>query len=175
MTSTTNQNKKTKPAAIILKATSFGCQQSNLVAQDRNGATKNFSREHGKVKVPKNCMACKKHWVCSQHKSTQNVHAFWVTLKINDIPPNVEQLREMLWILCYPQPCDALDRIFKKNQRRLRKNTNRSNGVEGKTGCGRKKQMDVGGKKYRSDVEVGMENMISLGKTHHLPGKKLCW
>lgn len=81
----------------------------------------------------------------------------------------------MLWILCYPQPCNALDRIFKKKQRRLRKNTNRSKGEEGKTGRGRKKQMDVGGKKYRSDVEVGMENMIFLGKTHHLPGKKLCW
>jgi len=69
-----------------------------------------------------------------------------------------------------------VDRNFKKTQRSLqKKNTNRSKGVEGKTGCRRKKKMDMGGKKYRSDTEEGMENMISLGQKHDLPGKTLCW
>ena len=82
----------------------------------------------------------------------------------------------MLWISCYPQPCDAVDRNFKKKQTSLRKkHTNRSKGVEGKTGHGRQKKKDAGGKKYRSDAEVGIEKMISLGKKHDLPGKKLCW
>lgn len=35
--------------------------------------------------------------------------------------------------------------------------------------------MDVGGKKYRSDAEVGMENMISVGKKYDLSGKKSGW
>lgn len=29
---------------------------------------------------------------------------------------------------------------------------------------GERKKMDVGGKKYRSDAEVGIKNMISSGK-----------
>lgn len=70
----------------------------------------------------------------------------------------------MLWISCYPQPCDAVDRNVKKKKRTLRKkSTNRSKGEEGKTGCVRKKK-DVGEKKYRSNAEAGMENMISVKK-----------
>lgn len=72
----------------------------------------------------------------------------------------------MLWISCYPQPCDAMDRNVKKKKKRTlrKKSTNRSKGEEGKTGRVRKKKKDVGEKKYRSNAEAGMENMISVKK-----------